>query len=70
MQNIRHRLNPKALPRHQLLGCLNLDTREWADGVLTAAARKVGIQGGLVAHCVHAAVLATAGSMGLGLPLE
>ena len=35
------RMNPKALPRHQLLGCLNLDTREWADGVLTAAARRV-----------------------------
>jgi hypothetical protein len=36
------RMNPKALPRHQLLGSLNLDTREWTDGVLTAAARKVG----------------------------
>ena len=35
------RMNPKALPRHQLLGSLNLDTREWTDGVLTAAARKV-----------------------------
>jgi len=34
-------MNPKALPRHQLLGSLNPDTREWADGVLTAAARKV-----------------------------
>ncbi len=37
-----HRLNPKAMPRQQLLGSLNLDTREWADGVLTAAARRVG----------------------------
>ncbi len=36
-----HALNPKAMPRQQLLGSLNLDTREWADGVLTAAARKV-----------------------------
>jgi hypothetical protein len=34
-------MNPKALPRHQLLGSLNPDTREWADGVLTAAARRV-----------------------------
>lgn len=25
----------------QLLGSMNLDTREWSDGVLTAAARKV-----------------------------
>lgn len=37
-----HRMNPKAMPRQQLLGSLNLDTREWTDGVLTAAARKVG----------------------------
>ena len=36
-----YRLNPKAMPRQQLLGSLNLDTREWTDGVLTAAARKV-----------------------------
>lgn len=36
-----HRMNPKAMPRQQLLGSLNLDTREWTDGVLTAAARKV-----------------------------
>jgi hypothetical protein len=36
-----HRVNPKAMPRQQLLGSLNLDTREWTDGVLTAAARKV-----------------------------
>jgi dynein heavy chain 2, cytosolic len=34
-------MNPKALPRAQLLGSLNPDTREWTDGVLTAAARKV-----------------------------
>lgn len=34
-------VNPKALPRAQLLGSMNLDTREWSDGVLTAAARKV-----------------------------
>ncbi|KNC47878.1 cytoplasmic dynein 2 heavy chain 1 [Thecamonas trahens ATCC 50062] len=34
-------MNPKALPRQQLLGSLDLDTREWADGVLTAAAREV-----------------------------
>lgn len=25
----------------QLLGSMNLDTREWSDGVLTAAARRV-----------------------------
>jgi dynein heavy chain 2 len=34
-------MNPKAMPRQHLLGSLNLDTREWTDGVLTAAARKV-----------------------------
>jgi dynein heavy chain 2 len=34
-------MNPKAQPRHQLLGSLNPDTREWSDGVLTAAARRM-----------------------------
>ncbi|KAJ9467285.1 Cytoplasmic dynein 2 heavy chain 1 [Diplonema papillatum] len=36
-----HVMNPKAMPRHQLLGNMDVDTREWMDGVLTAAARKV-----------------------------
>lgn len=36
-----YRVNPKAMPRQQLLGSLNMDTREWTDGVITAAARKV-----------------------------
>jgi len=35
------RMNPKAMARQQLLGSMNLDTREWSDGVLTAAARRV-----------------------------
>lgn len=34
-------MNPKALPRQQLLGHMDPDTREWFDGVLTEAARKV-----------------------------
>eukprot|EP00760_Papus_ankaliazontas_P016261 PhM_4_TR16775/c0_g1_i1/m.22691/K10414/DYNC2H, DNCH2; dynein heavy chain 2, cytosolic len=34
-------MNPKAMPRQQLLGHMDLDTREWYDGVLTSAARKV-----------------------------
>ncbi|CBZ37876.1 dynein heavy chain, putative [Leishmania donovani] len=34
-------VNPKALPREQLLGHMDPDTREWFDGVLTDAARKV-----------------------------
>lgn len=29
------------MPRQQLLGSMNMDTREWSDGVLTAAARRV-----------------------------
>lgn len=33
-------LNPKALPKTQLLGSLNQDTREFTSGVLTAAARQ------------------------------
>ena len=34
-------MNPKSMPRERLLGHMDLDTREWADGVLTDAARKV-----------------------------
>lgn len=34
-------MNPKSMPRHQLLGIMDNDTREWFDGVLTAASRKV-----------------------------
>ncbi len=40
---IVYKMNPKAMPRQQLLGSMNMDTREWSDGVLTAAARKVGV---------------------------
>eukprot|EP01063_Lacrimia_lanifica_P011176 TRINITY_DN1797_c1_g1_i1.p1 TRINITY_DN1797_c1_g1~~TRINITY_DN1797_c1_g1_i1.p1 ORF type:complete len:4267 (+),score=1793.68 TRINITY_DN1797_c1_g1_i1:109-12909(+) len=36
-----HVMNPKAMVRTQLLGNMDTDTREWTDGVLTAAARKV-----------------------------
>ncbi|KAF5224389.1 Cytoplasmic dynein 2 heavy chain (DYNC2H1) [Trypanosoma cruzi] len=34
-------MNPKAMPRTQLLGHMDNDTREWFDGVLTEAAKKV-----------------------------
>ena len=34
-------MNPKSMPREQLLGHMDMDTREWFDGVLTASARKV-----------------------------
>ncbi|GET89825.1 dynein heavy chain, putative [Leishmania tarentolae] len=34
-----HVMNPKAMARHRLLGYMDPDTREWYDGVLTAAAR-------------------------------
>eukprot|EP01013_Petalomonas_cantuscygni_P031315 TRINITY_DN574_c0_g2_i2.p1 TRINITY_DN574_c0_g2~~TRINITY_DN574_c0_g2_i2.p1 ORF type:complete len:4342 (+),score=1501.02 TRINITY_DN574_c0_g2_i2:256-13281(+) len=37
-------MNPKAMPRHLLLGFMDNDTREWNDGVLTAASRKVVIE--------------------------
>ena len=40
----QHVMNPKAMPRHQLLGFMDMDTREWNDGVLTAAARKVMLE--------------------------
>lgn len=38
---VTHVMNPKAMPRQQLLGEMDPDTREWTDGVLTAAARQV-----------------------------
>ena len=37
----RHVMNPKAIHRQQLLGHMDMDTREWFDGVLTDAARQV-----------------------------
>nr|AAU93603.1 cytoplasmic dynein heavy chain 2.2 [Leishmania mexicana] len=36
-----HVMNPKAMTRRCLLGYMDADTREWHDGVLTAAARDV-----------------------------
>lgn len=38
---VMHVMNPKAMPRARLLGDMDNDTREWTDGVLTAAARQV-----------------------------
>jgi dynein heavy chain 2 len=38
---ITHVMNPKSMPREQLLGVMNNDTREFQDGVLTASARLV-----------------------------
>jgi dynein heavy chain 2 len=35
-----HVMNPKSMPREKLLGRMDVDTREWSDGVLTAAARE------------------------------
>lgn len=34
-------MNPKAMHRTQLLGQIDMDTREWTDGVLTYSARQV-----------------------------
>lgn len=36
-----HIINPKSMPRSQLLGNMNNDTREFSEGVLTASAREV-----------------------------
>ena len=38
---VTHVMNPKSMHRERLLGHMDLDTREWSDGVLTDAARKV-----------------------------
>ncbi|XP_064610087.1 cytoplasmic dynein 2 heavy chain 1-like isoform X3 [Liolophura sinensis] len=37
----QYTMNPKAMPRTQLLGHIDMDTREWTDGVLTYSARQV-----------------------------
>ncbi|XP_069747277.1 cytoplasmic dynein 2 heavy chain 1 isoform X4 [Narcine bancroftii] len=37
----QYTMNPKAMPRQQLLGHIDMDTREWSDGVLTNSARLV-----------------------------
>ena len=37
----QHTINPKAMPRTQLLGQIDLDTRQWTDGVLTLSALQV-----------------------------
>ncbi|KAL9646809.1 hypothetical protein ABK040_013671 [Willaertia magna] len=34
-------VNPKAMPRQQLLGHMDMDTREWFDGIITANARTI-----------------------------
>ena len=41
MQVNLYTMNPKSMPRHRLLGSIDMDTREWTDGVLTQAARLV-----------------------------
>jgi dynein heavy chain 2 len=38
---VAHVMNPKSMHRERLLGHMDIDTREWSDGVLTDAARKV-----------------------------
>lgn len=35
-----HRSNPKAVERQALLGNMDMDTREWSDGILTSASRQ------------------------------
>uniref|UniRef100_A0A8D8QIW2 Cytoplasmic dynein 2 heavy chain 1 n=2 Tax=Cacopsylla melanoneura TaxID=428564 RepID=A0A8D8QIW2_9HEMI len=37
----QHTINPKAMPRTQLLGQIDLDTRQWTDGVLSYTAQQV-----------------------------
>lgn len=37
----QHVMNPKSMPRTQLLGQIDLDTRQWTEGVLTNSALKL-----------------------------
>ena len=34
-------INPKAMSKSQLLGHINVDTRQWSDGVITLKAQEV-----------------------------
>nr|CRZ22352.1 BMA-CHE-3 [Brugia malayi] len=36
-----YRINPKSMTKQKLLGYMDMDTREWSDGVLTTVAREV-----------------------------
>ena len=38
---MRYVMNPKAMHRQRLLGHIDMDTREWFDGVLTFSSRQV-----------------------------
>lgn len=35
-----HKINPKAQTRSQLLGKVDLDTRQWIDGIISKAAQQ------------------------------
>lgn len=35
-----HKINPKAQARSQLLGKVDLDTRQWIDGIISKAAQQ------------------------------
>lgn len=37
----QYNINPKSMPRTQLLGVIDMDTRQWMDGVLSTTAQKV-----------------------------
>uniref|UniRef100_A0A915E882 Cytoplasmic dynein 2 heavy chain 1 n=1 Tax=Ditylenchus dipsaci TaxID=166011 RepID=A0A915E882_9BILA len=37
---ITYTINPKSMPRARLLGSMDLDTREWSDGIITSASRE------------------------------
>ena len=43
----------KSMPRDRLLGHMDMDTREWFDGVLTDAARKVKGTDGPFLDCLR-----------------
>ncbi|CBY08725.1 unnamed protein product [Oikopleura dioica] len=48
-----HYMNPKAVSRERLLGKMDPDTREWTDGILTAAARQVNRINWIEQHPEH-----------------
>ncbi|RKP16390.1 hypothetical protein ROZALSC1DRAFT_9614, partial [Rozella allomycis CSF55] len=45
-------INPKAMDKPYLLGTMDVDTREWKDGVLTVASREAACESGRVVWVV------------------
>lgn len=48
----QHEFNPKSMLRSQLLGQIDMDTRQWTDGVLTIYSLQVTSEPQGILHCI------------------